>query len=321
MNIQFTSRALIAAALVALAGCAQHTASTPTPASFKSPDEAVAALIAASRAGDLVALQKLLGPGTADLLSSGDAVADKRERDAFVQRYDAQHELVAGSPDDLVLLVGEDRWPVPIPLLRTGNSWSFDGAAGAGEIVLRRIGANELHTIDVMNGFVAAQEDYASSGHDGSKPGAYAQKLHSTPGKHDGLYWEEAPGESPSPAGPMLAAASSEGYARAESATAPAGASHGVSAPYHGYIYRLLLSQGPEANGGARDYIVKGRQIGGFAAIAYPAQYAVSGVMSFIVNQDGVIWQRDLGKDTAQAAAAIQQFNPDDNWTPIAPEG
>jgi hypothetical protein len=301
-----------------LSGCAKRAENATTQAaspssaqpSFATPEEAVTALIAAAEKADTEGVQNLLGPGTGELLSSGDPVEDKRARDAFLTRYHAYNELVAGSPNELVLMVGEDRWPLPIPLLRTGGRWSWDGEAGARELVVRRIGANELRTIDVMHGFVAAERDYAALGHDGAAAGAYAQKLRSTPGKQDGLYWEVAAGKTPSPAGPLLAAATAEGYA----------VKGGGSSPYHGYLFRILTSQGPDANGGARDYLGDGKLTGGFALLAYPAAYGVSGVMTFMVNQDGVVWQRDLGKDTATAAAAITQFNPDNNWTPIAPE-
>ena len=312
----------VASTVLMLASCAKPEQSATTQAaaqsatqasaqvSFATPEEAVSALIAAGEKQDTQALQNLLGPGTEDLLSSGDPIADKKAREAFLTRYHAYNELVAGSPNQLVLLAGEDRWPLPIPLVHRGERWSWDGAAGARELVVRRIGANELHTIAVMHGFVAAEKDYAAAGHDGGAAGAYAQKLRSTPGKQDGLYWEVAAGQPQSPAGPLLAAANSEGYA----------VKGGGGSPYHGYLFRILTSQGPDANGGARDHLVKGKLTGGFALLAYPAAYGVSGVMTFMVNQDGVVWQRDLGKDTATAAAAITQFNPDNNWTPIAPE-
>jgi hypothetical protein len=308
---------VIAAAAVAMVGGCTKSSHDASPAvethisSFATPDEALAALIAVLEKQDNRALQVLLGPGTADLVSSGDAVADRRARDSFLERYRTRHELVGGSSDDLVLLVGDDRWPLPIPLVRTEDGrWTFDGAAGARELVLRRIGANELHTIDVMYGYVAAQRDYASMGHDGAPPGIYAKTLRSDPGKHDGLYWEVSAGEPPSPAGPLLAAATSEGYM----------VKHGSHSPYHGYLFRTLSSQGPAAEGGAQDYLSDGKLSRGFALIAYPETYGVSGVMTFIVNQDGVVWQRDLGKHTTAEVMAIQQFNPDESWTPLAPE-
>jgi hypothetical protein len=305
--------------LAALCSCAKPAANltgepaakTDAQTSFATPDEAVAALVAAGEKQDMAALQAMLGPDSAGLLSSGDPVQDQKERDGFLKRYAAYHELVAGGPDDLVLLVGEDRWPLTIPLVRRSGRWYWDGAAGARELIVRRIGANELRTIDVMQGFVAAEKDYAAAAHDGARPGVYALRLRSSPGKHDGLYWESAPGQPQSPAGPGLAAANAEGYVVTGT----------LANPYHGYLFRPLTSQGPDAEGGARDYLVDGKLTHGFALLAYPSAYGVSGVMTFMVDQDGVVWQRDLGKNTAQAAAAIQQFNPDDSWTPLAPEG
>jgi hypothetical protein len=303
-------------AVSTLAGCAKPAGETVPQAlaqpSFATPEEAVAALVTAGEKEGVETLQTLLGPGTAEVVSSGDPVADRSAREAFLKRYQEYHELVAGGPNDLALLVGDDRWPLPIPLVRTSGRWHWDGAAGARELIVRRIGANELRTIDVMQGFVAAERDYAAAGHDGGTPGVYARRLRSTAGQHDGLYWEAASGERQSPAGPLLAAATAEGY------SAQGG---GGTNPYHGYLFRPLTSQGPDANGGARDYLVDGKLTGGFALLAYPDSYGTSGVMTFMVNQDGVVWQRDLGMDTAQAAAAIEQFNPDDSWTPIAPEG
>jgi len=314
--------AAIAASLLSLSalnGCAKpaanlagaSTAKADVQTSFATPDEAVAALVAAGEKADTAALQAMLGPDTAGLLSSGDSVQDQKERDGFLKRYAAYHELVAGDADNLVLLAGEDRWPLPIPLVRSSGRWYWDGAAGARELVLRRIGANELRTIDVMHGFVAAENDYAAGAHDGGPRGVYTQKLRSSPGTHDGLSWESSPGQPPSPAGPALAAANAEGYA----------VTGNLANPYHGYLFRILTSQGSEAEGGARNYLVDGKLAHGFALLAYPSAYGASGVMSFMVNQDGVVWQRDLGADTAQAAAAIQQFNPDNSWTPLAPEG
>jgi Protein of unknown function (DUF2950) len=296
------------AVALALFGCGSHDAPVETSQTFASPDDAVSALVAAVESHDVPALRRLLGPGTDALLDSGDAVADRADRDSFLERYRARHTLVAGGPNDLVLQVGEDAWPMPIPLVLANGKWSFDGVAGADEILLRRIGANELRTIDVMRGFVEAQREYAAVGHDGGAPGSYAQKLRSEPGKQDGLYWEVAAGASPSPAGPFLAAAAAEGY----------GGEKG--APYHGYRYRILTAQGDSANGGKHDYLVDGKLKGGFALLAWPDRYGVSGIMSFIVNQDGVVWQRDLGEDTATLVAAIQAFDPNRDWTPLAPE-
>jgi DUF2950 family protein len=304
------SAALIAA--MAVLGCARQD--TPQP-SFETPESAVNALVAAAEKHDVAELQRLLGPGTEDLLESGDAIADRAEREGFLERYHVRHRLVVGGPADFILQVGEDNWPLPIPLVREGDKWRFDGATGADELVLRRIGANELRTIDVMRGFVVAQQDYAVKGHDGVAAGVYASRFRSTPGKQDGLFWEVSGDEPPSPAGPFLAAAAEEGYA-----LEGANAKTGQRTPYHGYVYRMLVAQGPAANGGARNYLVEGRLTGGVAMLAIPESYGVSGITSFIVNQDGVVWQRDLGENTAQVAQSIQRFDPDRSWTPIAPE-
>jgi hypothetical protein len=335
--VRFTIATALLVALGSLAGCARPAGNAGTQAAatapegvraatedastaagppagvttFATPEEAVDALIAAGEKPDNTALAALLGPGSEDLLSSGDPVADRRTRDAFLARYRASHELVAGSPDQLALLTGEDRWPLPIPLVRTNGRWWWDSASGAREVVMRRIGADELRTISVMKGFVEAESDYASSGHDGGPPGVFANKLRSSPGKQDGLFWEVGPEQRPSPAGPFLAAANAEGY----------GVTGELVKPYHGYLFRILTSQGADANGGARSYLSDGGLTGGFALLAYPASYGSSGIMTFMVNQDGVVWQRDLGKDTAAAAAAITQFDPDGTWTPLAPEG
>lgn len=297
--------------LLILAACSsQDKGGNGSSATFATPEEAVTALAAAAEKNDVAELRRLFGPGTDDLLSSGDEVEDRAAREAFLKRIRDRHQLVSGGPSDLILEVGEDDWPLPIPLVMEKKRWRFDGAAGADKIVRQRIGGNELRTIDVMNGYVAAQQEYAAKGHDGVPAGFYAQKLRSDPGKHNGLYWEAAPGEPESPAGPFLAHATAEGYGGAQQ-----------GAPYHGYLFRPLLSQGESATGGARNYVVNEKLKDGFALIAYPADYGASGIMTFIVNQDGLVWQRDLGENTATEAASIQTFNPDSNWTPIPPEG
>lgn len=311
MKFAFVSMTVLAFTL-SIAGCGRQATgpadATQESTGFETPEAAVEALVAVIEKNDSAALQTLLGSGTEDLISSGDEVQDRADREAFIARYREKHALVAGGPDDQILQIGADDWPMPIPLVRRNGRWYFDGEAGANEVIVRRIGANELRTIDVMRGYVEAQEEYASVGRDGGQPGVYAQRLRSEPGKHDGLYWEAAANEPQSPAGPFLADASAEGYDASR------------NSPYHGYIYRVLFAQGAAANGGAREYIVDGKQTGGFAMIAWPANYGASGIMTFMVNQDGVVWQRDLGDDTADIAAAISQFDPDETWTPIATE-
>ena len=292
-----------------VASCARQETDDPNQLSFSTPDSAVAALAAALETRDLVAMRRLLGPETEGLVSSGDTARDRSDREGFLARYRARHEIVAGGPDDAMLQVGDDEWPLPVPLLRRNGRWRFDGDAAVNELLARRIGANELRTIDVMRGFVDAQQEYAAVGHDGDAPGIYARVLRSDPGRQNGLYWEVSAGEAPSPAGPFLAAASAEGYKAFASANGPA--------PYHGYVYRMLFSQGPAADGGAREYVADGKLTGGFSLLAYPAEYGETGVMTFMVNQDGLVWQRNLGPKTGEVAAAITQFDPDSSWTPI----
>lgn len=301
--------AILVSLLLASASCARSEPDDTNQLSFDTPDSAAATLVSALENRDVVTLNRLLGTETEAVLSSGDTAIDRRDREAFLARYRVRHQLVAGGPDDVMLTVGEDEWPLPVPLLRRNGRWRFDGDAAVHELLARRIGANELHTIDVMRGVVEAQQDYAAVGRDGGAPGVYARVLRSDPGRRNGLYWQAAAGEAPSPAGPLLASAADERRTTSAGGSGPA--------PYHGYVYRMLFSQGPAADSGAREYVVDGKLTGGFALVAYPAEYGATGVMTFMVNQDGLVWQRDLGAKTTELAAAITQFNPDSTWTPI----
>jgi Protein of unknown function (DUF2950) len=249
-------------------------------------------------------LLAVLGPDATDLIGSGDPVADKQALQHFVKQYDVKHSITVAAPGYDMLVIGANDWPMPIPLVRDGTSWYFDAALGRDEILKRRIGENELGAIAVCEGYDRAQKDYAAKGHDGQPAGLYAQKFASDPGKQNGLYWPVAAGKPPSPLGPAVVAATAEGYGGGSSPE-----------PYHGYIYKRLEAQGPDAAGGANRYVVNGRQSGGFALIAYPAKYGLSGIMTFVVNQDGVIYQKDLGDDTETVAAGIPSFNPDQSWS------
>jgi hypothetical protein len=293
-------------ALALVFGCAGKK---EQQASFKTPEDAVSAFVTALQKDDVAALRHLLGPGTDELLSTGDAVADRTDRANFVASFQAQHALVADGSDRMTLVTGDNGWPMPIPIVRRDGKWYLDGAAGADELIYRRVGANELGAIDVCRGFVGAQLEYAAEGHDGDPAGIYALKLISDPGMRNGLYWETTADEPPSPAGPFVAAAAEDGY-RAVS---------GQRTPYHGYYYRMLYRQGENANGGARDYFKDGVLTEGFALLAWPAQYGSTGVQTFIVNRDGVVFQKDLGEDTATVVETIQVFDPDSSWTAIAP--
>jgi hypothetical protein len=279
---------------------------------FPSPHAAVDALVSASKQSDFkTAVAPIFGPDADKILSSGDKVADENARLNFLKRYNEMHRLAYDGEGRVILYVGADNWPLPIPLVKTNNGWMFDTAAGEQELLYRRIGANEIYTIDVLENLVAAQNEYASEMSSANGVKEYARKILSDEGKHNGLYWPVAAGEAESPIGPLIAKAVSEGYHKG---------AQGEPIPFHGYIYRVLTGQGKAAPGGAKSYIHRGKMTRGFAFLAYPAGYRTSGVMSFIVNQDGVVFQKDLGPDTAKAAQEMTLFNPDDSWERVEPE-
>jgi Protein of unknown function (DUF2950) len=270
---------------------------------FATPTDAVNAMIVAVESGDQTEMLLIFGDDGKDLISSGDAIQDKNGRAGFVKAYKTKHAIVTQDENTRVLQVGTKGWEMPIPIVKENGKWRFDTAAGKQELIYRRIGDNELGAIAVCRGFIASQSDYAAVGHDGLRAGLYAQKLRSDPGKQNGLYWEVKEGEPQSPAGPFLAQAVDEGYQKGD--------------PYHGYYYHGLKAQGPAAKGGEKSYLVDGELKGGVALIAYPAQYKSSGVMTFIVNQDGVVYQKDLGENTAAVAKATTEYNPDSSWTKV----
>lgn len=276
---------------------------------FPSPEKAVEALVEAVKADDIQSLLGIFGPGSRHLILSGDPIEDKRGREWFARHYEAKNRLEETS-DKVTLHVGNDDWPFPIPIVKAGDAWRFDTAAGRQEILARRIGRNELNAIQVCLAYVDAQKEYAArKAREGAGLLEYAQKFVSAPGKRDGLYWESGEGQEQSPIGPLFAAARDQGYS---------GKSLGEeSEPYHGYYYRILTAQGKNAPGGAQDYVVGGKMIGGFALIAYPAHYRASGVMTFIVNHNGMVYQKNLGKGSKKAAQAIKAFDPDKTWTRV----
>lgn len=296
--------ALLAASLLAAACASSRAAGT-----FASPEAAADALVAALRAEDEQRLRDVIGDEGTEMLSSGDEVADRADRDTFVVAYDAQHQLLA-KDDAAMLVVGAGAWPLPLPIRRVDGGWRFDIEAGKDEILSRRIGRNELSAIEVCRAIVDAQEDYAMLDH-GHGPGEYAQRFASSAGMHDGLYWPTGEGEPESPLGPLVAIATDEGYAVGTEATAVAQERQ----PYHGYYYRILTAQGPSAPGGAMSYLVDGRMTLGHAVLAQPAVYGSSGIMSFLAGPNGVLYQRDLGPDTERVAAAIEAFDPTPEWT------
>jgi hypothetical protein len=270
--------------------------------SFSSPETAVTSLVTAVRANDTEGMLAILGPGSRELIFSGDDVADRTGREKFLKAYDRMNNLQKVSADKMTLCIGKDNWPLPIPIVKAGAIWAFDAEQGKQEILNRRIGRNELHVMDVLDAYTDAQHEYASKDCGGGGVVEFAQNLISTQGKRDGLYWGVKEGEKESPLGPLVAQAAKEGYADAD------------LSPFHGYYFKILKGQGKHAQGGTYDYVVKGKMILGFALVAYPAEYGNSGVMTFIVNQEGSIYEKDLGKDTTRMAEEMKIFDPDKTW-------
>jgi hypothetical protein len=274
---------------------------------YKSPEEAFGALVAAAKSGDASAFRSVLGPAGRELVSSGDPVDDDKIRTEFLAAYDAKNQIVKPSDTTALLVVGSNDFPVPIPLRQHDGGWRFDIVAAREEMLYRRIGRNELAAIQACLAYVDAQNEYAAKDRDQAFA-SYAQRIVSRPGKKDGLYWAAAEGEEQSPLGELVAQASKEGY-RA-----------GSGAPFHGYYYKVLTRQGPTSPGGALNYVVRGNMIGGFALVAWPARYGNSGVMTFLVNHEGTVFEKDLGPRTPAIASAMSAFNPDHTWKKVSEE-
>jgi hypothetical protein len=287
------------------AGSKAVTTAPNAPKRFALAEEGVQALVAALRADDTKTLLAILGSDARPLLSSGDAVADRQTRETFLAAYDKAHRLSVTDANTIILYVGDDDWPFPIPLVRDSGRWRFDVARGREEILARRIGRNEIYTIQTCLAYVDAQREYYAEDRNGDGILEYAQRFASTPGKRDGLYWPTRPGEPPSPLGELVVRAHGEGYRRR--ADGPT--------PFHGYLYRILTAQGPAARDGAYDYVVRGHMIAGFALVAFPADYGVSGVMTFLVSHEGVVYEKDLGPNTGDLALAMRAFDPDATWS------
>ena len=291
--------------IVAVSLVAQNPAGQQTNQKrFGSAEEAVKDVIKAAKTNNRTEMLAILGADAEDLLSSGDKVADRRARQLILVALNEKWSLANQGPNTKTLIIGNEEWPYPIPLVKDKTGWRFDTAAGREEILFRRIGRNELNTMKTCLIYVKAQKEYADKGHDGKPAGLFAQKFSSEPGKQDGLFWRSGPGEELSPLGEFAAEASSEGYSRSGS---------GPTA-FHGYLFRLLKAQGPAAPGGAKNYVSNGEMKNGFALVAYPAEYRNNGVMTFIINQDGIVYEKDLGEKTAQAASQITEYNPDSSW-------
>ncbi|HUL90607.1 MAG TPA: DUF2950 domain-containing protein [Pseudolabrys sp.] len=299
------NKALVSSTIAALLCTAVSVASAQQ--AFKTPDEAAAALVSAAKASDMKALVTVLGPDGEDIVSSGDEVADAATRQKFVAAYDAKHQITLEGDNKAVMIIGPDDFPLPIPLTRKDGMWRFDTAAGRDEILARRIGKNELDAIQASLAYVDAQNEYAEKDRTGVGVKTYAQRIISQPGKKDGLYWPTSAGEEASPLGEVVAQATRQGYRIG-----------GGRTPFHGYYFKILTGQGPNAPGGEQDYVVHGKMIGGFGLVAYPAEYGNSGIMTFIVNHKGTVFQKDLGPNTAKRAERMTEFNPDKSWTQVS---
>ena len=298
------SKPLVSLAIAAILCAATSVAMAQQ--TFKTPEEAATALVNAAKSGDLKSIVTVLGPDGEDIVSSGDDVADAATRAKFVAAYDSKHTITMEGDSKAVMVVGPDDFPLPIPLVRKDGLWRFDTAAGREEILFRRIGENELDAIQSALAYVDAQDEYAEKDRTGAGANIYAQRIISQPGKKDGLYWPTSQGEEASPLGELVAEATKQGYRVGAGRT-----------PFHGYYFKILTKQGAAAAGGELEYVVNGKMIGGFALVAYPAEYRNSGVMTFIVNHAGKVFQKDLGPNTAQVAERMTAFNPDKTWQPV----
>jgi hypothetical protein len=304
LNNPRMSGMMIAMLLIGVAsGTRAEEAAVKTFPTYRAASEA---FIAAVRANDDEAMKQILGAQERELLRSGDDSEDEKARLAFLKRYDEAHSFVRKTPDTVILTVGPSAWPVPFPIVRADGVWHLDAGDGAKELSYRRIGHNELDAIRVCKALYTAQKQYAADSHDGIPAGAYAQRFRSEPGTQSGLYWDVEEGEAESPTGSLVAEATAEGYDSSKQSGKPT--------PFHGYLYRILKAQGPHAPGGAKDYSVDGKMTGGFAFVAYPAEYRSSGVMTLIVGPRGVVYQKDLGENTEQVAKELTAFDPDSTW-------
>lgn len=300
------SRAISTITLVSLLGAASVAlAAEAKQKTWATPEEAVKEWVASVRSGDTKAMMAILGQGSKDVVQSGDAVSDKAGRERFVKAYDEANKLEKSGDSKVVLSIGKDNWPFPIPVVKVAAGWRFDAKAGKEEILNRRIGRNELSTIQAIQAYVDAQREYYLRNPQQDKLSHYAQKFASAQGRKDGLYFPTKAGEKSSPLGPLFESAKAAGYTKGEG---------GKPTPYHGYYFRILKAQGPDAPGGAYNYVAQGKMIGGHALIAWPATYGNSGIMTFMINHDGVVYEQDFGPDTAAAVQKITRFNPDKTW-------
>ena len=296
--------------VVACLGLASSSCSrsTPGPRTFATPEEAVRALNGAVKAGKLEEVVAIFGPEGKELVGSSDPATGRSNRQVFNVAVAEKWHLIDQGTNTKVLVIGNEEWPFPIPLVREANGWRFDTAAGKEEVIARRIGRNELAVMQICQTYLTAQQLYARDGHDGKRAGLYATTFRSDPGKQNGLYWETARGQKRSPLGDLVAQATEEGRSLG---------ADGKPSPFHGYYFKILTAQGAAAPGGAKNYVTAGDMSGGFALVAWPAQYDVTGVMTFIINQDGILYEKDLGPETAAAVKTMALYDPDPSWAKV----
>lgn len=310
LQIMLTIAAVIVLSFVTASQFA--TAQSTAPMHFSSPEEAAGALIDAARKKDAAGIVSVLGPATKQWIISGDPVQDEQGREQLIAAYDQKHTIEKRGDDTAVMVIGDDGFPFPFPIVKDAKGWAFHPEQGKEELLNRRIGENELTTIQVLLAIGDAQRDYATRDWDGDGLRAYASRFASTEGKKDGLFWQASEGEAQSPLGPLVAEAAREGYTPKTEGT-----ESDETNAYHGYRFKILSSQGPNAPGGAYDYVVDKKMVGGFAALAYPARYGASGIMTFVVSHDGSVYEADLGPETKSAAHAIKAFDPGEGWKKV----
>ena len=302
-------RKLIAVGIACLGlAAASCSRAAPAPRTFATPEEAVKTLSDVVKAGKVDELLAIFGPDGQELVDSSDPATARRNREVFTVAVAERWRLIDQGTNTKVLVIGNEEWPFPVSLVRAANGWQFDTAAGKEEVIARRIGRNELAAMQICRTYLAAQRLYARQGHDGKPAGLYATTFRSDPGKQNGLYWPAGRGQKSSPLGDLVAQAAEEGRRLG---------ADGQPSPFHGYYFKILTAQGAAATGGAKNYVTAGEMSGGFALVAWPAQYDVTGVMTFIVNQDGVLYEKDLGPDTAAAAKAMALYDPDPSWAKV----
>jgi hypothetical protein len=306
---RLNARVLACALLALVASSVMAVAQTATPRAFAAPEDAVKALVDTVKAGNLDALLEIFGAEGRELMASSDPATARMNRQVFSVAVREKWHLEDAAPNRKTLVIGNEEWPFPVPLVKAADGWRFDTGAGKEELLARRVGRNELDAIGTSRAYVTAQRRYAQQGHDGNPAGVHATKFQSDPGKENGLYWPAARGQKRSPLGDLVAQAAEEGR--------PLGADRPQPTPLHGYYFKILTGQGAAASGGARSYVVKGQMSGGFALVAWPAQYDATGVMTFIVNHDGTVWERDLGPQTDATARKMTVYNPDKSWRPV----